>query len=137
MDRFSSPFLRPCLVWIFFCKNERIVAPLPGHQSLIPLSSCSVFHYLSLLRPQDERNRREVVEDEERDGRYRRGLQDQVMLTGALPRPTRVQKHKFLRCVDLSPHTHTYARTLVEMRGVAFAESALREKNTKTKVKEK
>lgn len=75
----------------FCCKNERIVAPLSGHQSLIPLSLCSAFHYLSLrLRPQDERNRREVVEEEERDGRYRRGLQDQVMLTGALPRPTRV-----------------------------------------------
>jgi len=42
-----------------------------------------------LLRPQDEWNRRKVVE--ERDGRHRRGLREQVMLTGVLPRPTRIR----------------------------------------------
>lgn len=34
---FSSPFLSPVprlVLFFFFCKNERIVAPLPDHQSL-------------------------------------------------------------------------------------------------------
>lgn len=82
------------------------------------------------------------MEDEERDGRYRRGLQDQVMLTGALPRPTRVFAYKsevstVIVCGSFSrTRTHT-SRTSVEMHGVAFAESALREKNTKKKVEKK
>lgn len=125
MDRFSSPVLSSVPhMGFFFCKNERIVAPLPGHQSLIPLSSCSAFHYLSLLKPQDERNRWEVVEEEERDGRYRRGLRDQVMLTGALPRPTRIRS-----CKSISPYDErvcgsfpvycTYTRTSV--RGNAWS----------------
>lgn len=47
MDRFSNPFLSSVPRTGFFYKNERIVAPLPGHQSLIPLSSCSIISLCS------------------------------------------------------------------------------------------
>lgn len=62
MDRRTSgPLLSQCPLCEIFCENERIVAPLLGHQSLSPL----VFYSLSFLCSSRETNDRSGVAEEE------------------------------------------------------------------------
>lgn len=127
MGRFSSPFLSslPCALLFAKMSEWQLHYPTINLLPLIPFPSCSVFHYLSLLRPQDERNRRQVVEEEKRDERYRRGLRDQVMLTGTLPHPIRIkaQVPTMNICVSfLVYHTYTRAYTSrISVRGNAWS----------------